>query len=511
MNRLHRLKPKFNNQLTGTNDEAQMLSSTSFLRSKDYMNMYKNLDLILDDNISSGSDSLRDLNDLQIGGKSNTKKKSRKTTSKSSVKTKDKRKLKRNIENDTNTLQTSKIPIESTAIVDFLNDTKNEDIKANLISFLHSDQFCDSVLGEGYVGKVKVSAIGNTHTISYEKLDVVLPVAIKESQIDGDILAFTAPDTHNLYLYCSRGISMEAVILYYIRVLITKKKSPHLPLIIGHSKCDSATLQPIDRFITERHGWDKEIRIKLDGHYESPLWHPVPDYNPLDPTYKTKLTTFDDLSVWCNLMKKSDGTVTLPNNQNCNIVELLDYISISYIITYDLLAKHNIFLMDMHPQNIFIHWLNKNSYMHDQFIGNTEYIYYKFNKKYYKIKTFGLMMKIGDAGACIINPRKDLYLVGQGNDLYKTYPIVNEITKISKCFDFLSMFIHTIPFETFSKTIAFQIFSSHPYNKTFWLSMKRDLVNDMMSADKLIKYFDKYSVDNLNDVDTKSDSVLLIE
>ena len=84
---------------------------------------------------------------------------------------------------------------------------------------------------------------------------------------------------------------MEALILYYVRVLINEKRSPHLPLIIGHSKCDSTTLQPIDKFVTERHGLDREIDVKLDGHYESPLWHHVQDYDPRNPTFKTKLTT----------------------------------------------------------------------------------------------------------------------------------------------------------------------------------------------------------------------------
>lgn len=507
MNRLHKPKTNHNNTLI---DKMNPDTQTQLLSTGHY-NMYDKLEMILGDRSGQNVDVFSGLDNLQIGGGTKGDKNKTKSRAKGKSKTKSKtnNKLKRTKSDEKNM---NVLPIDSTEIVDFLNNSKNEDIKMELINFLRSDEFCDTTLGEGYVGRVKISGVGSVHTINYRNnLDVSLPVAIKESQIDGDILAFTDPDTQNLYLYCSRGISMEALILYYVRPLITEKKSPHLPLIIGHSKCDSTTLQPIDRFVTERHGWDKELRIKLEGHYESPLWHPVPDYDPMNPTYKTKLTTFDDLSVWCNLMKKTDDTVILPNEQKCNIVELLDYISISYIITYDLLVKHNIFLMDMHPQNIFIHWLNKNSYMHDQFIGDAEYIYYKFNKRYYKIKTFGLLMKIGDVGASIIHPRKDLYLVGQGNDLYKTYPIVDEITKISKCFDFLSMFIHSVPFDTFKKTIAFQIFSSHPYDKTFWLSMRHDLVKDMMGADKLIKFYDKYSVDSLNDTDRKSENILIID
>jgi hypothetical protein len=314
-----------------------------------------------------------------------------------------------------------------------------------------------------------------------------------------------------LYIYCSRGISTEAIILYFLRPIIKEKLSPHLPLIIGHSKCDNETKQPIDRFITERHGLDEVVEMKLNGHYEIPLWRKVPDYDPLNPTIKNNITNLQELCNYINLEKSPDNSITLPNKYKCMITDLFNYICISYIVTYDLLFKKGIYLRDMHFANIFIHWLNDNSYMYDQYIGDVEYIFYKCNNKYYKIKTFGFIIKIGDAGACIIRPREDLYIVGQANDLDKTYPIVKSAIGFQNHFDFLSGFSHSVPFDIFKKTIAFEILSSHPYDKLFWMNMDLKLIKDMKSSEELLEFYNKYSIDKIDNATRKQKNVLVFE
>ena len=47
----------------------------------------------------------------------------------------------------------------------------------------------------------------------------------------------------------------------------------------------------------------------------------------------------------------------------------------------NLLQNHNIFVSDMHCSNIFIHWLNDESYLGNEKIGNIENIIYKIGKK----------------------------------------------------------------------------------------------------------------------------------
>ena len=486
---------------TKTTKTTKITEPTETVKTIKTTDIYENLNRILDQD--SGYIDIDTI--AQLGGDKN------KTNKKGSKKKSKKRQVL-----PPSPIKTSNFSIESTHIVNFFDDSDNDYIKKHLIRQLNIDTFCDKVLGSGFVGLVKTSGIGATHTIHYNDRDtvitVVIPVVIKEARVDSDIEAFTNTATNILYLYCSGGLTMEALILYYIRILINDKKSPHLPLIIGHSKCDQKTLQPIDRIITEYHGWHEDLHIKMKGNSAEPLFHHDPNYDPMYPIYTTKLNTLDDLFVWCTLSKNEDEeTVILPNNQKCNVVELLNYLSISYIITYDLLLKHNIHLLDMHIRNVFIHWLSEKSYMHDQFIGDTEYIFYKVGKKYYKIKTFGLILKIGDVGASIVHPRKDLYLVGQGNNLYVTYPIVDSITKNNDSHQFLRQFIHGLSLGTYIKTIAFKIMSSHPYDKLFWLSNSDDLLKSVLSTEELLGFFDQYSVDSISQSDRKNKSNLIIE
>lgn len=74
--------------------------------------------------------------------------------------------------------------------MDFINKSTIEEIKKNLIDILKNDQTCDKFLGKGYVGKVMVPGICDHYTISYKNKEITIPVAIKESNIDGELSFF---------------------------------------------------------------------------------------------------------------------------------------------------------------------------------------------------------------------------------------------------------------------------------------------------------------------------------
>ena len=86
-----------------------------------------------------------------------------------------------------------------------------------------------------------------------------------------------------------------------------------------------------------------------------------------------------------------------------------------------LLVENNIYQSDMYPANIFIHWLNDNSFYGDKNIKNLEYITYKISSKYYKIKTYGFIMILGDTGTFNIKIKKDVILIGQAPDIVRDY------------------------------------------------------------------------------------------
>jgi hypothetical protein len=391
-------------------------------------------------------------------------------------------------------------------IIDFIEKSSIDDIQKNLGSILMNKYSCDRILGEGYAGKVRISTIGSIYLYKPKgdtdsDMYVILPVVIKDTTREKTLNFWINDDI--LYVYSDGGIIIETIILYFIRKLIKKQLSPHLPLILEHSACNSDMSQPVDRIVTERHGLDREIEVKIKGFYEGPMWRHVENYNPDDPIYYTRMSTFDDLMIYANLTKNlteknKDDMIELPNGIKCNIIELIDYLTISYIITVDLLAKNNIYLLDMHPQNIFIHWLNNNSYLYDKYIGDTEYIFYKRGDKYYKIKTFGLLLKIGDVGASIVKPKKNILFIGQTNNIEKTHKICEYIIEHPKYFDFPMSYHNTMSVATFKKTCSYNILNSHPYDKIFWMSQTADLMESMLKPDQLLKYFDKYAVNKID-------------
>jgi hypothetical protein len=286
----------------------------------------------------------------------------------------------------------------------------------------------------------------------------------------------------------------------YIRKLYNK--SVHLPLIFGYGTCSEKNI--VNRIISYKYGLDKKINIDLSGkiYNDKELWV---ESNNLDKKYifSSNIATLGELFSYIYYSKNKDGSVVLPNGIKCNnISELYDYICISYLATHQLLNENNIFPSDMHPGNIFIHWLNDNSYYNGENIKNIKEIIYKVNNKYYKIKTFGFVIILGDTGTFIINVKKDVIIVGQIWDIHKNYKLIKrriqpEFTNTNFLFwnkNYLT------PYE-FNNTICFKILNSEPYCSYptyFWNYFGWDVsyINNLKSTIELLEfYYKKYGVD----------------
>lgn len=417
------------------------------------------------------------------------------------IKTKTKSLSRSTTTNNINNVNTI-VPNEYTnPIINFIHDATIEEIQKFLYGFLiaaHGD-VCDKFLGSGFIGSVKVNAFGPTYTLHYENnIDVTIPIVIKMANVENELNMTII--NNDAYIYNSRGLNVEAIIMYFIKPLIQLKLSPHLPLIIDHGKCIVTEKQPIDRIVSEMHGLQEQIRIDLPDFYESPMWGHNDKFDPNNPAILTAFATIDDLCLFINIKKKENDDVTLPNGITCNVIELLDYMAISYLVTYNLLRSYNIHLLDMHPQNVFIHWLTENSYMREQNIGDTEYIFYKVGNVYYKIKTFGILLKMGDVGASIIHPKENIYIVGQLYDIDTTYPIVKTIVNTQKCHEFITQFNMLLPASTYRKTVAYSINNSKPYDELFWAGIKQDQFDQMLNPEQILtKFFTKYSVDKIDE------------
>ena len=117
----------------------------------------------------------------------------------------------------------------------------------------------------------------------------------------------------------------------------------------------------------------------------------------------------------------------------------------------------------------------------------------------YKIKTFGILLKIGDVGGGIVQPRKDVYIVGQGINLSKTHQIVIDITNTQTNYQFFMYLNINISFDMLRKTIGYKIISMSPYNKIVLFMTDRELLKKILSLSELLKLFDKYSVNQIDE------------
>src|SRR5205823_6338260 len=113
------------------------------------------------------------------------------------------KKIKRS-ESNHNTLSRSE-SINSTKIIDFLNNSTLDVVQSDLEKIINNNDLCDTILGEGSMGKVSVNKIGSTYSIHYtNNLTVTLltqPIAVKDGKIDAPIAYFIDPDKNALYVY----------------------------------------------------------------------------------------------------------------------------------------------------------------------------------------------------------------------------------------------------------------------------------------------------------------------
>jgi len=378
-------------------------------------------------------------------------------------------------------------------IVEFINSMNNDVTDQELLSILKNQTYCNKILGSGVFGFVYVPLVSNVMqvtTSSNKKIN--MNIVVKKANQDGDF--FVKNFDKKIYIYGNLNITMEAIVLAYINKLWHKKLSPHLPFMIGYSNCNDKMF--VDQIITERHGLLKNIEINVNGYDGSVLlW----GNSQNDTIFDTNLATLFDLIKYILITKKGNN-VELPNGKKVNIIKLIDYLCISYIHTHNLLHKNNIIISDMHHQNIFIHWLNKDSYLDDLYIGDTKYIYYKINNKIIKIETFGILLKIGDIGTSIVIPNKNVTILGQSVNPEKNLYLLEQMIKPNYSeFSFFSNFKYSLPFSIYKKTIMFKILSTYPYNEIAQYLPSQDiLLKKLLTPDELLNHYDKYTVPKID-------------
>ena len=381
-------------------------------------------------------------------------------------------------------------------IIKFISKSDKKTIKNKLHNILEYNKFCPIILGQGAFGKAYIPESKNIE-VNIDGKKVNLPIVVKEV-ITSEYKDVNKPDINfdiignNLYIIGNfHGITSEAIILMYIKQLCTK--TVHLPLILGYGTC--LENNKINKIIATRLGLDKEIEVDLTGKvYGKNIKH------------KSFITTLEDLYNFIYYSKNKNGSVILPNGIKCdNISELYDYICISYLATFHLLTENKIYPKDMDPSNIFIHWLNDTSYYNNENIKDCKNIIYKVNNKYYKIKTFGFVIVLGDAGCFLLQAKKDVIIVGYENYFETKEKMLCNYTKYN--IDIILNHGMIIPNE-FIKSIANKILNSEPYNLYPRYSHWGENITKNLSTPELLDfYYKKYGIDKY----TKNKNTIFIK
>jgi hypothetical protein len=388
-------------------------------------------------------------------------------------------------------------------IIDFIAKSNNDKIKNQLFNVIKYDNFCyiiigENIVGEGFVSKVYIPEVNISMPYMFGNKKVDLPIIIKESKHLKKINYFNIDIIDKkLYIFGFRNITTEALILIYIRKLYDK--TVHLPLILGYGTCIKKNI--INRIITYRYGLEKNITIDLSSKIFKidKLWNNF--YDKKQNIFSSSISTLKELFTYIHYSKNTDGSVIFPNGIKCdNISELYDYISISYLATHQLLTNNHIYPIDMHSHNIFIHWLNDSSYYNGENIKNVKEIVYKINNKYYKIKTFGFVIILGDTGNFIINVKEDVMIVGQLWNIKVYYKFLKKIidSKYTNT-NFLFWNLGYLTQKEFNNSIISKIMNSEPYcnfphNTDFLFDIS--YTSKLKSILELLEFYDeKYRVD----------------
>lgn len=376
-------------------------------------------------------------------------------------------------------------------IINFIKNNNINDIKKNLSNIIYNVNNCDKILGSGNFGVVLKQGNNNNYMLSIKKNKIKVPLIIKDQLNDNDIQFNLNIINNVLYINGVNSITTEALILMYIRKLWLK--TVNLPLILTFGTCINPNM--INRICTIKYGLSKELVLNLENkvYNDLEIWNKNYIYNPF---FKSHINNLYDLLQYIKYSRNMDGSVVLPNGIKCNISELVDNILISYFITYYLLNINNVYPSDLHAKNIFIHWLNKKSYYKTKNIQNIEEVFYFINKKYYKIKTFGFVIILGDLGTSIVKIKNNILLVGHINNFDYNYNLLPMIIDKFNNYIILGLLYeiqHYLSLQDFKNTIINEILSSTPYKDYPYIYNEYNIeyIKKLKTIPELLSLFDK--------------------
>lgn len=376
-------------------------------------------------------------------------------------------------------------------------DLSLEDIKNGIINYFGSEtNYCEKILGSGFYGTVSVSNLSDRMKIKVNGKIIELMIVVKKANQQ----SFFSMDEHNnkLFIYSGTGdMTNEAITLNLLSKLWYDGITPHAPFMITAYKCGSNPQSLIDTIVTEKIGLSEPIMLKRD------LFSIYPEE---EEKKSMILGTLGELLMY--IVKTNDfGSVNLPNGIKADTIELLDALFIGYMHTLQLIwEKFKITLLDQHPGNIFIQWINPETHMGEKSLAQTKKISYDIGSgKYLTLNTYGIILKIGDVGVSYIIPRPDVMIYNYHQWAGPAQPdsVENQLNTLGKYSQPIKTYLQMIhnyrqdlPPNILNKTIVGKLLLKSPFD-TFiapWFIANHDLypeINELFEWKEFEKYIGK--------------------
>jgi len=391
-------------------------------------------------------------------------------------------------------------------IIDYLNKNTNKEIKENIANkIIEISQLCEDKIGEGFFGRVYTPLISPIATITInKKLSVRFPIVVKESKhTEGNF--YILDGKKRMYIYSDRDLTAESIILFFISKFWYNTSFPYGPFLVSIHSCGANKNVLVDKLVTERHGYYYTVETVHTG---------INLVGELDNSFSKLETVGALLETALNKCDNNYNFILQLYNKKLkfNIVELVNYIVLHFLISVDYCTRKGLILTDQHIHNIFISWLASGTIN----IGNKHMIsvtdiYYKLdNSTIIKAPLKNILIKLGDIGSSVLKLRNDLWIIG---DVIKEQDVISHVEKYFDKYipSYMTLFngLHDIlPHDMFSKSVLHDIYTDKHISKYTHLTGYVDPDKYPTASDLLYRYFTEYIVEKLP---TDSKSVFLIK
>ena len=390
-------------------------------------------------------------------------------------------------------------------IIEYLNKNTNKEIKENIANkIIEISQLCEDRIGEGFFGRVYTPLISPIATVKINnKLSVKLPIVIKESKHTSGKF-YTLDGKKRLYIYSDRELTAESIILFFISKFWYTTSFPYGPFLVSIHSCSEGDAL-INKLVTERHGYYSTVEIVHTGiNLIGELNNRLSKLETVGMLLEMALNTCDS---------NYNFTLRLYNKKlKFNLLELVNYIVLHYLIAVDYCSKKGLILTDQHIHNIFVSCITSGSVnVGYKNMSSVTDIYYKLdNNVIIKAPLEHILIKLGDIGSSVLKLRDDLWIIG---DVVNEKDVVSHVEKyfdkyIPSYMDLLGGLRDILPNDLFYNSILRDIYTDTHISKHTHLTGYVDPNKFPTAGDLLCRYFTKYIVKKFP---TDSKSVFLIK